>query len=31
MSFRLNVRSGVGINYLLVGKVNNGDVVKLLE
>ncbi|HEL5686249.1 TPA: SH3 domain-containing protein [Clostridioides difficile] len=31
VSSRLNVRSGAGTNYSLVGKANNGDVVKLLE
>lgn len=31
VSSRLNIRSGAGTNYSLVGKANNGDVVKLLE
>ncbi|MDB0440529.1 ligand-binding protein SH3 [Clostridioides difficile] len=31
VSSRLNIRSGAGTNYSLVGKANNGEVVKLLE
>lgn len=31
VSSRLNIRSGAGTGYSLVGKANNGDVVQLLE
>lgn len=28
---RLNIRSGTGVNYSIVGKANNGEIVELLE